>query len=104
MAIGKVLGVGSRHALMSAFIVTLYDVGSDVLDAPGSRLGTITRRDKHLGLSQLDTTGVLRQKCSSNHLLRGRLPMIIRGLYRRQGPRVRTFCIFVTQLETIGFI
>jgi hypothetical protein len=43
-----VLGAGFRHALMSAFIVTLYDVGFDVLGAPGSRLGTINRRDKHL--------------------------------------------------------
>ncbi len=50
VASGNVLGVGLRHALVSAFIVTLYDVGSDVLGAPG--------------LSQLDTTGVLWQKCS----------------------------------------
>ncbi len=65
------IGVGLRHALISAFIVTLYDVGSDVLGAPGSRLGTITRRDKHLGLSQLDTTGVLGQKCSRTFCVAG---------------------------------
>jgi hypothetical protein len=56
---------------MSAFIVTLYDVGSDVLGALGSRLGTITRRDKHLGLSQLDITRVMRQKCSSTFCVAG---------------------------------
>ena len=56
MASGNVLGVVLRHAFISAFIVTLYEVGSDVLGTPGSRLGTITRRDKHLGLSQLETT------------------------------------------------
>ncbi len=71
VASGNVLGVGLRHALISAFIVTLYDVGSDVLGAPGSRFGTITRRDKHLGLSQLDTTGVLRQKCSRTFCVAG---------------------------------
>jgi hypothetical protein len=68
---GKQQRAGCRHALMSAFIVTLYDVGSDVLGAPGSRLGTITRRDKHLGLSQLDTTRVLRQKDSSTTCVAG---------------------------------
>jgi hypothetical protein len=30
--------------------------------------------------------------------------MIIRGLYRWQRPRIRTFCILVTQLEAIGFV
>ncbi len=74
VASGKVLGVGLRHALMSAFIVTLYEVGSDVLDAPGSRLGTIPKRDKHLGLSQLDTTEVLRQKCSSTFCVAAGFP------------------------------
>ncbi len=59
MASGSMLGVGLRHALISAFIVTQYEVGSDVLGAPGSRFETITRRDKHLGLLQLETTGVL---------------------------------------------
>ncbi len=71
VASGNVLGIGLRHALISAFIVTLYDVGSDVLGAPGSRLETITRRDKHLGLLQLDTTGVLRLKCSKTFCVAG---------------------------------
>jgi hypothetical protein len=33
VASGNVLGVGLRHALISAFIVTLYDVGSVAIRA-----------------------------------------------------------------------
>jgi hypothetical protein len=59
-----VLGVGFRHPFTRAFIVTLYDVGSEDFNDPGSLFGTITKRLRHLGLSHRETTGVLLTKCS----------------------------------------
>ncbi len=37
-------------------------------------------------------------------LLRGRLSMIIRGLYRRQWPGIWTLRVLVAQLEAIGLV
>ena len=64
VARGKVLATGLRQSFMIAFIVTRYEVGGEFLGLPGSNLGTITRRDMHLGSSHFSTTGVARTKCS----------------------------------------
>ena len=71
MASGVMLAVGLMQLLMTAFIVTRYPVGSELLTLPGSLLGTMTRRDRHLGWSHLDTTGVVRTKCSRIFLVAG---------------------------------
>ena len=64
VASGKVLATGLRQSFMIAFIVTRYEVGGEFFGIPGSNLGTITRRDIHLGSSHFSTTGVALTKCS----------------------------------------
>ena len=66
-----VLAVGFKQLFTRAFMVTLYEVGAESFADPGSLFATITSRDKHLGWSHLETTGVVLTKCSSTRLVAG---------------------------------
>ena len=59
------LATGFKQWFMSASIVTRYDVGAESFVEPGSRFGTITNLEKHLGSSHFSTTGVVGTKCSN---------------------------------------
>ncbi len=59
------LATGFKQWFMSASIVTRYDVEGESFVEPGSRFGTITNLEKHLGSSHFSTTGVVRTKCSN---------------------------------------
>ena len=65
VARGRVLATGFKQLLINASMVTRYDVGGVSFVVPGSRLGTITSLEKHLGSSHLSTTGVVLTKCSN---------------------------------------
>jgi hypothetical protein len=68
---GSVLATGFKQLLINASIVTRYDVGGESLVVPGSRLGTMTKREKHRGSSHFFTTGVVLTKCSNTFLVAG---------------------------------
>ena len=65
VARGRVLATGFKQLFINASMVTRYDVGGVSFVVPGSRLGTMTNLEKHLGSSHLSTTGVVRTKCSN---------------------------------------
>ena len=71
VASGNVLATGFRQLLIRASMVTRYEVGGESLVVPGSRFGTMTKREKHLGSSHRSTTGVVRTKCSRTLLVAG---------------------------------
>ncbi len=65
VARGNVLATGFKQLFINESMVTRYDVGGVSFVVPGSRLGTMTNLEKHLGSLHLSTTGVVRTKCSN---------------------------------------